>query len=254
MVVTILKNEEAFDCCAAWRIIGEILANPAAVIGLSTGKTTKNMHALISQIYRQYPFDVSRVTLFGVDEITNVPRHYKGACYTMLKTQIIDALGLSESQFLMPPTISDNPEEECRLFQQAIAARGGVDLQLLGLGENGHIGFNQPGTPFESETWISTMDAALEARIRKETNTPPEIKLGGLTLGLRTIMRSRKIVIAAKGAAKAGIVRQMLSGPITTAVPASMLQLHPHCECLLDAAAAEEWETENEERKIGNNE
>jgi glucosamine-6-phosphate deaminase len=239
MVITIVENEAAFDCCAAWRIIGEILAHPKAVIGLSTGKTTKNIHEIISQIYRQYPFDVSHITLFGVDEIINVPRQFKGACYTMLKTQLIDHLGLAESQFLMPPTISDNPEEECRLFQQAIEDRGGVDLQLLGLGENGHIGFNQPGTPFESETWISHMDHALETRIRKETDMPHEIRLGGLTLGLRTIMRSRKIVVAAKGKAKAGIVRQMLLGPITTAVPASVLQLHPHCECLLDAAAAE---------------
>ncbi|MDR0738127.1 MAG: glucosamine-6-phosphate deaminase [Prevotellaceae bacterium] len=239
MVITIAQNEAAFDCCAAWRIIGEILAHPEAVIGLSTGKTTKNIHAVISHIYRLYPFDVSRITLFGVDEVINVPQAYKGACYTMLKTQLINHLGLAETQFLMPPTISGNPEEECRRFQQAIEAKGGVDLQLLGLGENGHIGFNQPGTPFESETWVSNMDEALEARIRKETNTPPGIKLGGLTLGLRTIMRSRKIIVAAKGKAKAEIVRQMLSGPITTAVPASVLQLHPHCECLLDVGAAE---------------
>ena len=245
MVVTIVKNEAAFDCCAAWRIIGEILARPEAVIGLSTGKTTKNIHAVISDIYRQYPFDVSRVTLFGVDEITNVPQTYKGACYTMLKTQLIHPLGLAETQFLMPPTVSDDPEKECRLFQQAIEAKGGIDLQVLGLGENGHLGFNQPGTPFESETWVSNMDDALEARIRKETNTPPGIKLGGLTLGLRTIMHARKIIIAAKGKAKAGIVRQMLAGPITTAVPASILQLHPHCECLLDEEAAEELKIEN---------
>jgi glucosamine-6-phosphate deaminase len=245
MVVTIVKNEAAFDCYAAWRIIGEILARPEAVIGLSTGKTTKNIHAVISDIYRQYPFDVSRVTLFGVDEITNVPQTYKGACYTMLKTQLIHPLGLAETQFLMPPTVSDDPEKECRLFQQAIEAKGGIDLQVLGLGENGHLGFNQPGTPFESETWISNMDDALEARIRKETNTPPGIKLGGLTLGLRTIMHARKIIVAAKGKAKAGIVRQMLAGPITTAVPASILQLHPHCECLLDEEAAEELRIEN---------
>jgi glucosamine-6-phosphate deaminase len=238
MNITIVKNEAAFDCCAAWRVIGEILANPKAVIGLSTGRTTKNMHAIVSRIYQQYPFDVSRITLFGVDEVINVPRQYRGACYTMLKTQLINYLGLADDRFLMPPTISDNPEQECRLFQQAIEARGGADLQVLGLGENGHIGFNQPGTPFESETWISKMDEALEARIRKEANTPPEIKLGGLTLGLRTIMRSRKIIIAAKGKAKAGIVRQMLFGPVTTAIPASVLQLHPHCECLLDADAA----------------
>jgi glucosamine-6-phosphate deaminase len=238
MKITITNNEEEFDTTAAWRIIAEMLANPKAVIGLSTGQTTLNMHRIAGRIYQQYPFDVSSISLFGVDEITNVPRDYAGACYTMLKTQIVDALGISESQFLMPPTVSDDFERECRQYEAELAARGGIDLQMLGLGLNGHLGFNQPGTPFESTAWISYMDSTLEARIRKETNTPPEVELGGFTLGIKNIMQSRKIILAAKGVEKAKIVREMLHGPITVDVPASILQLHPHCEFLLDAAAA----------------
>lgn len=236
--ITIAKNEAEFDSLAAWRVIHEIGNNPQAVIGLSTGKTTKNMHAIIGRIYQEYPFDVSGITLFGVDEVTNVPREYKGACYTMLKTQIIDALGITEENFIMPPTISGDWTKDCRLFTEKLAARGGIDLQILGLGENGHLGFNQPGTPFESETYISKMDEVLEARIRKETNTPPEKELGGLTLGIKNIMHARKIVLVAKGASKAAIVEKILRGPITTDVPGSVLQLHPNCEFLLDEASA----------------
>lgn len=240
MKLTITKSETTFDNTAAWRVIGEILNNPKAVIGLSTGKTTHNMHLLISRIYKENPFDISGITFFGVDEVTNVPREYKGACYTMLKNEMMDALGVKKENFIMPPTLSDDFEKECHIFQQKLKERGGIDLQILGLGTNGHLGFNQPGTPFESETWLSAMDEELETRIRKETDSPANKKLGGLTLGIRNIMHARKIVLVAKGSSKAEIVRKMLEGPVTTDVPASVLQLHPNCEFLLDEDAAKE--------------
>ncbi len=240
MKITITKNETEFDNLAAWRIIGEILHNPKAVIGLSTGRTTLNMHQLVSKIYKENPFDISGITFFGVDEVTNVPREYKGACYTMLKNEIIGPLGVKEDNFIMPPTLSDDFEKECDIFQQRLKERGGIDMQILGLGTNGHLGFNQPGTPFESETWVSSMDEELEARIRKETNSPADKELGGLTLGIRNIMHAKKIILAAKGASKAKIVKRMLEGSITTDIPASILQLHPNCEFLLDEEAAKE--------------
>jgi glucosamine-6-phosphate deaminase len=236
--VTIAQNEEDFDRIAAWRIIGEMMKNPRAVIGLSTGQTTMNMHGIVSGIYRQFPFDVSGITLFNVDELTNLPRSYSGCCYTMIQEQIAGPLGIPEENFIMPSTMSDDFERESRDFQKALEARGGIDLQMLGLGFNGHIGINQPGTPFGSETWVSPMDEIFEARVRKETGVPADYPLGGLTLGIRTIMHSRKIVLIAKGSHKAEIVEKMLFGPVTEDIPASVLQLHPNCEFLLDADAA----------------
>ncbi|MDR2916164.1 MAG: glucosamine-6-phosphate deaminase [Tannerella sp.] len=238
MKITIVKNETEFDCISAWRIIREMLINPKAVIGLSTGKTTKNIHLNVSRIHKQDPFDISGITLFGLDEVTNVPREYAGACFTMLKTEIIDPLGIPEHHFIMPPTYSDDFNKEALLFQRALEARGGIDLQILGLGTNGHLGFNQPGTPFESEAWHSFMDKELESRIRKETGTAQEIPLGGLTLGIKNIMHARKIILVAKGESKAEIVKKMLHGPVTTDIPASVLQLHPDCEFILDTDAA----------------
>lgn len=238
MKITICRDEHEFDVAAAWRIIAQMLEKPDAVIGLSTGQTTKNMHAIVSDIYRQYPFDTSRVTLFNVDELTNLPRSYAGCCYTMIAEQIARPLGIPDERFLMPPTLSDDFERECRDFQNALEARGGIDLQMLGLGYNGHIGINQPGTPFGSETWVSPMDPIFEARVRRETGVGPDYPLGGLTLGIRTIMHARRIILIAKGAHKAEMVRQMLQGPVTEDIPASVLQLHPNCEFLLDAEAA----------------
>ena len=139
----------------------------------------------------------------------------------MLKTELIDTLGIQEDNFLMLPTVSDDFDKACKLFQQEIESRGGIDLLILGLGENGHLGFNQPGSPLGGETWVT------------QTNTPLEKELGGATLGIRNIMQARKIVLVAKGANKADIVRKMLEGPVTPEVPASVLQLHPNCEFLL---------------------
>lgn len=238
MKITVCKDEREFDVTAAWRIIGQIIRKPDSVIGLSTGQTTKNMHAIVSSIYQQYPFDTSRVTLFNVDELTNLPRSYAGCCYTMIAEQLADPLGIPDERFIMPQTISEDYEAECRRFQEALEARGGIDLQMLGLGYNGHIGINQPGTPFGSETWVSPMDPVFEARVRRETGVGPEHQLGGLTLGIRTIMHARHIVLIAKGEHKADMVRQVLKGPVTEDIPGSVLQLHPNCEFLLDAAAA----------------
>ncbi|HPT21735.1 MAG TPA: 6-phosphogluconolactonase [Bacteroidales bacterium] len=238
MKITITRDEEEFDRTAAWRIIAQILEKSNAVIGLSTGQTTMGMHNIVSKIFRSYPFDVSKITLFNVDELTNLPREYAGSCYTMIMNQLAGPLGISEENFIMPPTMSDNFEAECALFEKRLAERGGADLQMLGIGGNGHIGINQPGTPFESETWVSPMDPDFEARVRRETQVPAGTVLGGLTRGIKNIMHTRKIILIAKGIHKAEIIEKAILGPVTTDIPASVVQLHPNCEVLLDAAAA----------------
>jgi len=238
MKITITKDESDFDITAAWRIIAQILEKPNSVIGLSTGQTTINMHAIVSQIHKKYPFAVDQLTLFNVDELTNLPREYAGSCYTMIKNQIAGPLGIPEENFIMPPTMSDDFEAEATLFEERLAERGGADLQMLGLGTNGHIGINQPGTPFESETWVSPMDPDFEARVRRETNVSADHELGGLTRGIKNIMHTRKLILIVKGEHKAEMVEKAVLGPVTTDIPASVVQLHPNCEVLLDAAAA----------------
>lgn len=238
MKITIAENEHRFDQIAAWRIIGQMLAKQNSVIGLSTGNTTMNMHRIVSEIYQANPFPTSELRIFNVDELTNLPRTYAGSCYAMIKTQLCDNLNIPEEHFVMPPTMSDDFERECREFEEAIEKAGGADLQMLGIGWNGHIGINQPGTPFESTTWVSPMDPIFEARVRKETGVDGNYPLGGLTLGIKNIMHTRKIVLIAKGKQKADIIKQALQGPVTTDIPASVLQLHPNCEVLLDMEAA----------------
>jgi glucosamine-6-phosphate deaminase len=156
----------------------------------------------------------------------------------MILNQLVRPLGIPDKNFIMPPTMSDDFNAECLLFEKQLAERGGADLQMLGIGGNGHIGINQPGTPFESETWVSPMDPDFEARVRRETQVPPETVLGGLTRGIKNIMQTRKIILIAKGIHKADIIEKAILGPVTVNIPASVVQLHPDCEILLDAAAA----------------
>src|ERR1700759_2702514 len=123
MKITIARNEQEFDVTAAWRIIAQMLEKPTAVIGLSTGQTTIGMHRVVSDIHKQYPFDVSQITLFNVDELTNLPREYAGSCYTMILNQLAGPLGIPEENFIMPPTLSDDFGREARLFEQQLAER-----------------------------------------------------------------------------------------------------------------------------------
>lgn len=238
MRIRVEKDERAFDTAAAWKIIAQMLRKPNAVIGLSTGQTTGGMHGIVSDIYRQYPFDVSNITIFNVDELTNLDRSYAGSCYTMIYEQLVKNIGIKAENFVMPPTMSDDFESECRKFEDELSRRGGIDLQMLGIGMNGHVGINQPGTPLESTTWVSPMDPIFEARVRKETGVSDDHELGGLTLGIKNIMHTRHLVLVAKGKQKADIVEQALFGPVGSDIPASIVQLHPDCEVLLDAEAA----------------
>jgi glucosamine-6-phosphate deaminase len=156
----------------------------------------------------------------------------------MIKTQLCNNLNIAAENFVMPETFSSDFEAECRRFEAELARRGGADLQMLGIGWNGHIGINQPGTPFERHTWVSPMDPVFEERVRRETNVAADYPLGGLTRGIVDIMGTRKLVLIAKGRHKAEIIRQAVLGPVTTDIPASAVQLHPDCEVLLDAEAA----------------
>lgn len=234
-MLTIAENEHIFDQTAASRVTDQIISKPDSVIGLSTGRTTGNMHRLIAGRCRKGDIDTSQVTFFGVDEITDVPREYYGSCYRMIRSEMLDQMCFDDKNFLMLPTFSEDFDQACKDFVNEIERRGGVDLLILGLGENGHLGFNQPQSPYEKDAWVTDMNPKLLDRVRREVGENGDYK--GITLGLQMIMNSRRIILVAKGAHKANAVKLMLKGNVSTDFPASLLQRHPDCEFLLDSAA-----------------
>ena len=238
MKITVTQNETTFYDAGAQRIAAVIRSNPKAKIGLSTGRTTKGVHAALVRLCKKDGIDCSRITVFGIDEITNMPRSCPASCHYILLHEVVEPLGISPDRFLMPDPEAKDLQAECRDFEKAVMADGGPDFIFLGLGENGHLGFNQPGTPFGQTAWLSWMDASLDERLRREYDIPREAKMGGLTLGIKNLMQCPRLVMAANGANKTEIAAKMIKGPVTEALPASILQLHPDCEVILDPAAA----------------
>lgn len=238
MTIKVFKDEKTFDEACAEAIARQITDKPESVVGLSTGRTTVNMHRIAAGLLKNGGADLSKVTIFGVDEVTGVDKNYRGACYRMLRDDLVDEIGIPDGQFIMFPTRSDDFARDCRVFTEELERRGGIDLQMLGLGENGHLGFNQPGTPFDSPAGVRELLPGLEERIRRETGTPDDEELGGATLGLADIMKIRHIILVAKGDNKRDIVKRIIEGEISEDCPASLLQRHPNCEYWLDAKAA----------------
>lgn len=237
MKISIANDEQKFFEMTAWEIAMQIIKKPDSVIGLSTGRTTGPIHKALAEIYKAHPFDTSKVTIFGLDEVTNVSRDYFGSCYYMLLHEVVKPLEVPLENYIMPKSQTEDWDAECDWFERAIAGRGQVDLQILGIGGNGHIGFNQPGTAFGQTTWVSVMEPWLYERIRTETGLPEGADLGGITLGIKNVMQSRRIILTANGSAKAEIIKKAVEGEVTMDVPASILQLHPDCDVYLDPEA-----------------
>ena len=239
MIVTRTKDEESFYRSTAMRIAETIRNHPCAKIGLSTGRTTKGVHRALVELYQEAPFDCTGIRIFAIDEVTGMSRSCPASCYAILLNEVIRPLGIPMEHFIMPDASAPDLEAECRRFEREVMGGEGPELIILGLGENGHLGFNQPGTPFGAVTHVSYMDDSLDARLRKENNIAPDVKMGGLTLGTRNLMQSRRLVMAANGTNKAEMVKKILSGVVTEEVPSSVLQLHPNCELILDPLAAQ---------------
>lgn len=230
MDISIAGSELEFDQIAGWKIVGQMLEKVDSVIGLSTGQTTGAMHRMVAELHARHPFDVSQITLFGLDEVNEVPSGFPATCAELLLDEIVRPIGLPLANFLMP-------DADCGRIEAELQLRGGIDLLMLGIGTDGHLGMNMPGTPFESDTHCTKLRGEMEHRIRSRYVYPEPNPLSGITLGIRTIMRARHIVLVAKGTHKAEIVERALKGPIVPEVPASVLQLHPNCEFLLDPEA-----------------
>ena len=238
MKTRILEDRTAFNRACAEMVLGQMRAKKDAVIGLSTGRTTGDIHREIARLYKTAPFDISGLTFFEVDEVVNVPLTYSGACYTMIHNELLDSIGVGDSQFVHFPTKSDDFARDCAAVESELASRGGIDFIELGLGENGHLAFNQPGSDFKGKAGLGAMYPELEERIRRETAAPSGLWLGGVGLGIADIMSARKIMLAACGASKASAVEKVLRGPVTEDVPGRIMQYHQDCELILDKDAA----------------
>ncbi|MFZ5815147.1 MAG: glucosamine-6-phosphate deaminase [Bacillota bacterium] len=234
MTVEVYTDYAALSRRAAELVAELVRAKPGAVLGLPTGATPKGFYRALAAS----GLSLAGVTTFNLDEYVGLPREHPESYYTYMKQHLFDHVDLRPENCHLPDGMAADAAAECRRYEEAIRAAGGIDLLLLGLGLNGHIGFNEPGTPWDSRTRkVALAEETRQANARFFDN-PDEVPTHALTMGIGTILEARRILLLASGAAKAAIVREMLEGVPRVEVPATALQTHPAVTVLLDKEAA----------------
>jgi glucosamine-6-phosphate deaminase len=239
MEVFVLPDADAVGEAAAARIAAVVRKKPEAVLGLSTGSSPLSTYAALSRRVRRGDVDLSRASGFALDEYVGLPPGSPQSYAATIAREVTEPLGMDPARVHVPDGGADDLEEACEAYERAIREVGGVDVQLLGIGTNGHIGFNEPTSSFASRTRIKT----LAPRTRRDNarffdDDLDKVPLHCVTQGLGTILEARRLVLVAQGEAKAAAVAEAVEGPITAMVPASALQLHRRVTVLLDEAAA----------------
>lgn len=236
MLVVVEADPQAVSRRAADLVAGLIRRNRRAVLGLAAGATPRGLYG---ELVRRR-LDFSGVTVFGLDEYLDLPADHPASCGFILRRSLIERVNLDPSRIhLLDSAVpAGDVAEYCAAHERKIAMAGGVDLQLLGLGMNGHMGFNEPGGSLSGRTHRVALSASTRAVNRPGFPPPEAVPPAAVTMGIGTILAARRVLLLATGTAKADIVATFIEGPLTARVPASALQLHPDAIVLLDEAAA----------------
>jgi len=238
MNIIITKTPEEAAQRAAEIVVARVNAKPAAILGLPTGGTPLGMYAELAKAVRENRLDLSRVKTFNLDEYCGLPVDNPQSYFTFMNENFYTPCGLYPCQHNIPNGLAADPCAEALAYDEAIRAAGGIDLQVLGIGHNGHIGFNEPGTPADSRTHAVAITERTRQANARFFDSIHDVPTRAITMGIRTIMESREILLLANGADKAEIVAAALRGPVTPENPASFLQPHPRFTVILDATAA----------------
>ncbi|MZK45397.1 glucosamine-6-phosphate deaminase [Dorea sp. BIOML-A1] len=222
---------------AANIISAQVIMKPNCVLGLATGSTPIGTYDQLVEWYNKGDLDFSEVTTVNLDEYKGLPRTNDQSYYYFMHQHLFDRVNIDPERTNVPNGMEPDAEKECGRYEELIRSLGGVDLQLLGLGHNGHIGFNEPGEAFEKETHcVDLTESTIEANKRFFASAD-DVPKQAYTMGIKTIMQAKKILIVVNGENKADIVERSFFGPVTPEVPASILQLHNDVTLVGDEAA-----------------
>ncbi len=237
--VVIEATAEEAASCVARGVADAIRANPRLVLGVATGRTMEPVYASLAGLYREAGLALREVRAFNLDEYVGAARDDPWSFHRFILEHLAEPTDLPASAVHAPDGAAQDVFAEAVRYEQAIVAAGGIDLQLLGLGRNGHVGFNEPGSSLGSSTRVKALSrATLEANREDLPADRAELPEAAITVGLGTILRTRACLLLAVGAAKSAAVAAMVEGPVTSRVPASVLQHHPNATVVIDRAAA----------------
>lgn len=216
-----------------------LLKKPNLVLGLATGSTPIGLYEALIRMHKTDGLDFSEVTTFNLDEYVGIPPNHPYSYHTFMETHFFRAINIPPENCHIPQSTAVAHEEFCERYEAAIVAAGGIDIQVLGIGKDGHIGFNEPSSSLGSRTRIKTLtQSTLAANAPHFGDSVDAVPKMAITMGVGTIMDAKQCLLLASGASKAAAVAHAVEGPITAEVPASVLQMHPRTIVVIDEAAA----------------
>jgi glucosamine-6-phosphate deaminase len=235
--VIVVGSREAAGALVAEAVERLVASTPEAVLGLATGDTPLPVYRALAERVAA-GLDLSRVRGFALDEYVGLPVSHPQSYHSVIAREVVQPLHLDPSRIAVPDGRALGIETAGERYETAILAAGGVDLQILGIGTDGHIGFNEPGSSFASVTRVKTLAEQTRVDNARFFDSIDEVPIHSITQGLGTILRAERLVLLAFGAAKAHAVAAAVEGALSASVPASAIQLHPRATVIIDEQAA----------------
>lgn len=234
----IIDRPEKIAQMAAQQYVQLLKEKPDAHLGLATGSTPIPLYQELIRLYRAGEISFKKAMSFNLDEYVGLDGNHDQSYRYFMNHELFDHVDIDKARTFVPSGLDITPKTMMG-YDEAIQNAGGVDLQLLGIGENGHIGFNEPGTPFGSFTHaVKLTESTRKANARLFKGGIDEVPTRAVTMGIRTVMQAKSIILMATGPKKAPIMKEVINGPVTEQVPASVLQLHPSVTIYMDEEAA----------------
>lgn len=238
MEVIIQPDKDSAALLVARIIARELRSNPNLVLGLATGKTMERVYSQLVQMHREEGLDFSLCRTFNLDEYVGLHPSDPHSYRHYMNHQLFSHVNIDMRNTHLPNGMAHDLDEECRKYEAAITRVGGIDLQLLGIGKAGHIGFNEPLSALRSRTRVKALTPTTIKQNSPLFDPPSAMPHRAMTMGVGTIMEARRCLLLATGDSKAGVVSQAVEGPITSMISASALQLHAKCTWIVDEEAA----------------
>ncbi len=234
MEVILVETEQEGALLAAHLIARQVRLRPDSVLGLATGATPIPIYAELVRMHREEGLSFRRVSTFNLDEYVGLASDHPASYRRYMQEHLFGRVDLAPERTHVPDGLAQDIPACCARYEEQIRMAGGVDLQLLGLGQDGHIGFNEPSSSLASRTRLKTLTPHTVAANRPGFPPGEAVPRHVLTMGIGTIMEARRCLLVAFGARKASAVARMVEGPLTAMVPASMLQMHPCATIIVD--------------------
>lgn len=251
MLVLLKPNYEELSREAGRIIANAVRSNPGIVLGLATGSTMVGLYKELARAHKEDGVDFSKVVSFNLDEYLGLTGEHPQSFHRFMRENLFEHVNSDPSRIHIPDgTVRAEYEEYCASYEKSIRDAGGIELQILGIGRNGHIGFNEPASSFASRTRLKVLTSETIEDNRKFFNAGEAVPECAITMGLGTILEAKKILILATGAAKAEVVAQAIEGPITASVTASCLQMHPDVTFVIDEAAGSKLREKEYYRRV----